>query len=384
MSTQGKQKLVIRAFKIAETLLLIGTVGMSLIFFVIPITLEVEYIPTVINGITAAVSITIGFLAFSVTFFVGGEKLEVRIETQFRLMIYFMWPLMAMSLMVLGYFFLTQSDLVPALRISFVTFIISASLLVDYVGYAMRLHLMKNKNMYERMEGTKIDNEKEHQEKQKQKPFWKKLVEYHADFLKAIKTAYPLGVLSSLSIATAAFISTVEENSLVLAQTYAITAALLFLTAFTFSFFLNVSLLWPETSSTVYPAIISYICTGGGVVFLFLVIKEFLLSMLSVTKVILPILMLILCVIVLFPVSFFIHIAKASKSKDILVVGVAAVLSDLVFVSTLVAATLSAYDLIAQLPSWWGNLIPGSAYALIVLMTLTPVLAYVKIRKKRK
>lgn len=111
-----------------------------------------------------------------------------------------------------------------------------------------------------------MGDEKKDQVEQKQKSFWEKLVEYHAVFLETIKSVYPLGVLSSLSITTAAFIFSFREESLVLAQTYATTAALLFLTAFASSFVLKLFLLLPENPPTEYFGhhLLRMHCIGGG------------------------------------------------------------------------------------------------------------------------
>lgn len=239
-----------------------------------------------------------------------------------------------------------------------------------------------------RMAETKVHGGEKAQVKHREKPFWEKLVEYHTDFLDAIKGVYPLGVLSSLSMTTAAFISTLEEGSMILAQTYATTAALLFLLAFTSSFFLKIYLLLDESANAVYFAIISYICTVSGVVFLFMVIKEFILSVLPVTEAIAPVMLLIVFVFILLPVPFLIDIAEASGSRVILIASYATFAFSLFVVSWFSISTLNAYGLFPPLPHWWGHLVSGSLYGYTILMILTTVLGlvlrYMKTRKKRK
>lgn len=108
------------------------------------------------------------------------------------------------------------------------------------------------------------------------------------------------------------------------------------------------------------------------------------MSVLSVTKAILPVLLLLVFALWLVPSSAIVRVAKASKSKGILVVGYVAVLCGLLFVSTFVPPTLFAYGLIPRLPRWWGHLMLGIGFMSVLLIALTPVLYYMKIRKKRK
>lgn len=90
------------------------------------------------------------------------------------------------------------------------------------------------------------------------------MVDLHPKFLETIKEVYPLAVLGSLCIAIAAF----TKESYPEAQTYALTAASLFLISFVLSFM--VKLLSSEAI-----VFISYSSTALGTIMLFLVVIEF-------------------------------------------------------------------------------------------------------------
>jgi len=98
----------------------------------------------------------------------------------------------------------------------------------------------------------------------KPKTIEQRMREYHPKFLEAIKDSYPLAVLASLCIAVAAFTSANYS----IAQGYAISAASMFLIAFTVSFLFKII-------NLDYFAFISYISTALGIVFLFAVIITF-------------------------------------------------------------------------------------------------------------
>ncbi len=99
----------------------------------------------------------------------------------------------------------------------------------------------------------------------KNKSVYRIILDFHPQFLKTIKKVYPLGVLSSLSMTIAAFITSFAKDSMVLAQTYAIAASLMFLTAFTISLVLELFSLWERNLSLAVYAIFSYMFTASGI-----------------------------------------------------------------------------------------------------------------------
>jgi len=101
----------------------------------------------------------------------------------------------------------------------------------------------------------------------------KRLVNLHPKFLETIKEVYPLAVLGSLCIAIAGFTAQTYPD----AQTYAITAASLFLIAFAISFLFKIM---PHY----YFALISYISTALAAAFLFLVVVAFVQAIPMVSK----------------------------------------------------------------------------------------------------
>ena len=102
------------------------------------------------------------------------------------------------------------------------------------------------------------------QKKEIQRQIEKRLEDLHPKFLEAIRDAYPLAVLGSLCIATAAFTTQTYPN----AQIYAISAASLFLIAFVISFAFKIFPNWIF-------AVLSYASTGTAILFLFFVVGEF-------------------------------------------------------------------------------------------------------------
>ncbi len=104
----------------------------------------------------------------------------------------------------------------------------------------------------------------EKKEETKKKTIDDKLIEYHLKFLDAIKDVYPLAVLGSLCIAIAAFTGQNYQDI----QPYAITAAALFLIAFTVSFMFRIF-------NNYLLALVSFICTALAIVFLLLVVITF-------------------------------------------------------------------------------------------------------------
>lgn len=142
-------------------------------------------------------------------------------------------------------------------------------------------------------------------ETKKDDSFEKIITELHPRFLGIVKQVYPLAVLGSLSIAVAAFTAETYPE----AQVYAITAASLFLVAFTSSFLfmiIHIDLL----------AVFSYISTAMATLFLFLVVVEFgkTVTMVSRAVYINPAVFMIMLLSYL-----FLRIGKVMKKKSRLI-----------------------------------------------------------------
>jgi len=212
------------------------------------------------------------------------------------------------------------------------------------------------------------------------------MLDFHSQFLKAIKSVYPLGVLSSLSMTIAAFITSFAKESLALAQTYAIAASLMFLFAFSCSLVLRIFLAFGKNAKSlalVQYALISYICTGSGIAFLFLVVAEFV-SVLSIAKALLPVLVMIIIGGILFPVPAVINIAKIAKSRSVLVLGYLTIICYLLSVLSFILAILSIYGIIIPLPEWWGYLLIGSLSLGLSCFSVMLILRFVQVHKRSR
>jgi len=218
------------------------------------------------------------------------------------------------------------------------------------------------------------------------KSVYRIMLDFHPQFLKAIKSVYPLGVLGSLSMTIAAFITSFAEESLALAQTYAIAASLMFLFAFSCSLVLRLFLILEknERSSNLGQfALISYICTGSGIAFLFLVIAQFM-SVLSVAKAIVPVLLIVVIGGILFPVPAIINITKNAKSKSVSVLGYLTIVCYLLAVLSLISFILFIYGIALPLPTLWGYLLIGSLCLGLSFFSVMLILRFVQVHKRNK
>lgn len=100
----------------------------------------------------------------------------------------------------------------------------------------------------------------------KEKDLEERLIDFHPRFLDMVKDVYPLAVLGSLCITIAAFTSQTYPE----VQAYAVTAATLFLLAFACSFLFKIRF------STSLIAFICYCSTLLAILFLFLVVMQFI------------------------------------------------------------------------------------------------------------
>jgi hypothetical protein len=189
------------------------------------------------------------------------------------------------------------------------------------------------------------------------------LLDFHPQFLKAIRSVYPLGVLSSLSMTIAAFITSFGKDSLALAQTYAIAASIMFLFAFSCSLILKLFLAVDKSerrSSLGQYALFSYICTGAGIAFLFLVGAQFA-YVLSVAKAILPIFAILFVGFILLSVLTVINATKNAKSKTISVLGYLTTVCLLLSVLCIISiVSFVLCGIVPPLPMLWGYLLLGS------------------------
>jgi hypothetical protein len=211
------------------------------------------------------------------------------------------------------------------------------------------------------------------------------LVDFHPQFLEAIKDVYPLGVLSSLSMTIAAFITAFGKESLILAQTYAIAASLMFLLAFSFSLVLKFFLALEKNtkgSSLGQYALFSYICTVSGIVFLFLAGVQFV-YVLSIAKLLIPIFAILFIVFILFPVPSILNTAKQSKSKSISILGYLTITCFLLAVLSTISIILLIYGIVLPLPIMWGYLLIGSLFLSIPFLFALIILSYVQVHKRK-
>lgn len=149
------------------------------------------------------------------------------------------------------------------------------------------------------------EDKKEHNQKvEKPKDIEKILIDLHPKFLEALRDVYPLAVLGSLCIAIAAFTTNTYPN----AQVYAITAASLFLLAFVLSFAFKI---FPNYLF----AVLSYGSTGIAILFLFLVVKEFMKANSTVTKAIALLSFILFISIIVISATVIYRLLKKTESK---------------------------------------------------------------------
>lgn len=211
--------------------------------------------------------------------------------------------------------------------------------------------------------GKELGDDEKNKATENRKSVDRVLLDFHPQFLKAIKSVYPLGVLSSLSMTIAAFITSFAKDSLALAQTYAIAASLMFLLAFSCSLVLRLFLAFEKSekrsSSLGEYALFSYICTGSGIVFLFLVVAQFV-YVLSIAKVLFPVFAILFIGFILLTVTTTINVAKNAKSKSVMVLGYLAIVCLLLVVLCTISLVLLVLGIALPLPMWWGYLLIGS------------------------
>jgi len=216
----------------------------------------------------------------------------------------------------------------------------------------------------------------------KNKSVYRIVLDFHPQFLKTIKKVYPLGVLSSLSMTIAAFITSFAKESLIPAQTYAIAASLMFLSAFTTSLVLELFSLWERSLSLELFAIFSYIFTASGIVFLFLVPSEFLRSVPTVATVVAPVAVIIMVAAMLSPLPVVVTWLR-SQSKIVFVLSCLTIIFCLLSVLAVMLITISAYGIIPSSPVW-SNLLTGSLYGFVFFFGSEVILRIIQNLRKRK
>jgi len=189
------------------------------------------------------------------------------------------------------------------------------------------------------------------------------LLDFHPRFLKAIQSVYPLGVLSSLSMTVAAFITSFGKESLALAQTYAIAASLMFLFAFSCSLILRLFLAFEKNErrpSLGLYALFSYICTGSGIVFLFLVGVQFV-YVLSVAKALLPVFATAFIGLLLLTIPIIRNIIKNARSKSVRALGYLTIVCLLLIILCVIFIILFALGgVVIPFVALWSYLLVGS------------------------
>jgi len=217
------------------------------------------------------------------------------------------------------------------------------------------------------------------------KSVYRVLLDFHLQFLKAIKSVYPLGVLSSLSMTIAAFITSFANESLALAQTYAIAASLMFLSAFSCSLVLRLFLALEKNERSPNLgqfALFSYICTGSGIAFLFLVVAQFM-SVLSIARATVPALVIIVIGGILFPFPTIIDATKKAKSKSVSVLGYLTIVCYLLAVLCLIFFILFIYGIALPLPMLWGYLLIGSLCLGVFSFSAMIILRFIQVHKRK-
>ncbi|MGB8779601.1 MAG: hypothetical protein WCD81_03010 [Candidatus Bathyarchaeia archaeon] len=212
------------------------------------------------------------------------------------------------------------------------------------------------------------------------------LLEFHPQFLKAIRDVYPLGVLSSLSMTIAAFITSFAKESLALAQTYAIAASLMFLAAFSISLILKLFLALEkndESPSLGLYALISYICTGSGIVFLFLTITQFW-SVLSVARVIIPVFAILVIGVFLLPLPNILNTAKTFNRKSVLVLGYVSVVCYFLIVFCILIGILALYGIVLPFSALWVYLLAGSLFLGLFCVLVILVLGIIRLFRRNR
>lgn len=228
------------------------------------------------------------------------------------------------------------------------------------------------------------DKQKDETDEQK-KSKYNPIIDSHDAFLKAIKSVYPLGVLSSLSMTIAAFLNSFQNNTLVLAQTYAIAASLSFLFAFSISLILKLFLSLEKNGKNpalAQFALFSYILAGSGIVCLFLVIIEFA-SVLSIARAMSPTFVALIVLVILFPVPTIFNIARTAKSKSVSVFGYLTTICYSLSVLELILSLLPIYGVSLPLPVWWGNLLLGSLVSGLSFFIIMVILRIIQVRKAK-
>lgn len=209
-------------------------------------------------------------------------------------------------------------------------------------------------------------------ETKKDNSFEKIITELHPRFLGIVKQVYPLAVLGSLSIAVAAFTAETYPE----AQVYAITAASLFLVAFTSSFLfmiIHIDLL----------AVFSYISTAMATLFLFLVVVEFgkTVTMVSRAVYINPAVFMILLFSYLF--LRFSKVMKKTKSRGILLFGVLSISTGAFFIVTSLVITV-IYLLDVRLLSFFPPLFAILAMVSLFVSLISAIIFALLIHQERK
>lgn len=126
------------------------------------------------------------------------------------------------------------------------------------------------------------------QDKESHNRFENKIISIHPEFLNILRDLHPLAFLSSFSLLIATFIT---KDELEIVQEYAILASLCFLIAFIASFMAKII-------KTIIFSSLSIATTVLGIIFLFLIIIEFIKSI-SMANRILPPLFLIIYILIL-------------------------------------------------------------------------------------
>ena len=202
------------------------------------------------------------------------------------------------------------------------------------------------------------------------------IVALHPKFIEIVKKVYPLAVLGSISIATAAFTAQTYPE----AQGYAITAASLFLIAFASSFLFMII-------GIDFLAFMSYISVALATLFLFLVVIEFGKTVSLVSKSLFLIPVAFGYLLILYTHLRLRKIRKGTRSRLIfLLVAISIFLSVLFTVTGLITTIIILFD-ISLLPSFilpsFGLVALASLFLSLTSGFISILLVYRERKKKR-
>jgi hypothetical protein len=206
--------------------------------------------------------------------------------------------------------------------------------------------------------------------------FEKKLMKFHPKFLETIREVYPLAVLGSLCIAIAAF----THESFPQAQVYAITAASLFLIAFTCAFAFKIV-------PTSLFAFFSYASTAFATLMLFLVVYEFSKAFPIIGSTLITIQSLFVLFIMSSMYFFLQKRVRETRNRLIRFSGWTSIVSGIVFICLFVIGVASDFSGVSIIPTSadiFGNVVLAFLLASMITLVFAFLLIFNDERGKKQ